>query len=258
MVLWSLALLSLFVIEVEVTGRGEAKIAANLRASAEREALADAAIFEVAFHLQDSSGSYWDADGAPRILKIGNAQIAVRTEDLSNAVNLNTATPALLRALLVGIGVDEYRARQLTGAIESWPEESDSVAASAMMRGQPRVLYVGHTRPQMPFHDVSELAFVTGMTADILALLKPHVTVWSAYGPGPMSTDPVVRAAVADVRSEGGELPNDQNYDGAAIVAITATAISADGGRFTRYSVLRFDPNDLERPCRILAWDSAV
>ena len=129
---------------------------------------------------------------------------------------------------------------------------------AAVMRGQPRALSVGHARPQMPFHDVNELAFVTGMTADILALLKPHVTVWSTYGPGPMSADPVVRAAVADVRSEGGELPNDQNYDRGATVAITATATSADGGRFTRYAVLRFDPNDIERPCRILAWDSAV
>jgi general secretion pathway protein K len=255
-VLWSLAVLSVLVIHVGVIGRGEAKIAGNLRVGTQREALVDGAVFEAAFRVLDHSGGRWGADGTLRTLKLDGVLIAIRIQDLSNAVNLNTATPALLRTLLLAIGADERHAAQLAGAIAVWRGEERSVAARSAVREEYAAAGLEYAPSEAPFKDVEELGMIIGMTPDILARLKPHVTVWSSYGPSRTSADPVVRQAVAQVMREGADLPDDQSYDGSVTIAVTATAMSAAGDGFTRYAVLRFDLNDREHPCRILAWDS--
>lgn len=250
-VLWTLALLALLVTHVALTGRQEAAIASNLRVGAQGQARVDGAVFEAAFRVLDFGSRHWEADGLRHETDVAGGRIAVVIDDPANAVNLNTATAALLRALLREVGANDANARALADAIVGWREAGNGPAASAAKRQQYTAAGLGYVPPEAPFRSVDELRLVIGMTPDLLARLKPHATIWSSYGPVQTSTDPVVRDAMERVRKEGGDLPGDDNYIGSRVLVITATNEAAP---ITRYAVLRLDTNNRNRPCIILAW----
>jgi general secretion pathway protein K len=175
-------------------------------------------------------------------------------EDTANAVNLNTATPPLLRAMLRAVGAGEARAGELAAAIVDWREKGDGPAA-IRKRQQYLAARLAYAPPEAPFRSVDELGLVVGMSAELLATLKPHLTVWSSYGPARTSADPVIRTAMQRVRQEGGDLPDDEDDDGPRVLAITAR-LASEGAGIARYAVLRLDPTDKDRPCAILAWES--
>lgn len=251
-VLWTLSLLALLIAHVATTGRREAEIALNLRASAERQAVVDGAVFEAAFCVLDHGDRHWEADGVRREITVGGGRVFTVVDDPANFVNLNTATPALLRALLLGVGANDVQATALARAIVDWRETGNGPAVAAAKRQRYLAAGLGYTPPEAPFRSVEELGLVLGMTPDLLARLEPHLTVWSSYGPVPTSTDPVVRNAMERVRQEGGDLPDDENYEESRVLVITA--VSGEGVPRARRAALRFDLNERNQPCSILAW----
>jgi general secretion pathway protein K len=255
-VLWTLILLSLLVAHIAATGRGETQIAFNIRQGVQRQTCVDGAVFEAAFHVFDQSSLHWEPDNGPRELHICGKRIGVAIEDTANVVNLNTTTPSLMRALLLAAGVNDARASMLADAIVGWREKSFG-AATALKRQQYAASRLGYVPPEAPFRSVDELGLVVGMSPDLLMLLKPHLTVWSGYGPVPTTPDPLIRGAMARVRDEGGDLPDDESDDGSRVIAITATEVRNGPGR-VRYAVLRLDPTDRDRPCSVLAWEDRI
>ena len=118
-VLWTMVLLALLVTRITASGRAEAQVAANLRGSAVAEAAADAAVNAAVFHLLALGGQRWAPAGHHR-LNVAGADIDVGVENLAGRVNLNTASPELLGALLDVLGVGPYKAASLAAAILDW------------------------------------------------------------------------------------------------------------------------------------------
>jgi general secretion pathway protein K len=178
----------------------------------------------------------------------------VRVTDEANKINLDTASVDLLRALLLGVGADADTASALAGAIADW-REATGRDASAAKADQYRSAGLDYTPPEKPFRSVDELAQVLGMTPGLLAKLRPHLTIYSTYGPGRSSTDPVALDAIMLLRKQGGILPFERDVSGEQVVQVVATASSADGTSFTRRAILRVDPSAKDRPCAILVWE---
>ena len=253
-VLWTLALLAFLVALFAAAARTEARIAFNLRSAMGPEWNADGAVYTAAFHLLDRSDKHWAVDGTVHKLAVPGGTVAVRVTDEANKINLDTASVDLLRALLLGVGADADTASALAGAIADW-REATGRDASAAKADQYRSAGLDYTPPEKPFRSVDELAQVLGMTPGLLAKLRPHLTIYSTYGPGRSSTDPVALDAIMLLRKQGGILPFERDVSGEQVVQVVATASSADGTSFTRRAILRVDPSAKDRPCAILVWE---
>jgi general secretion pathway protein K len=253
-VLWTLALLAFLVALFAAAARTEARIAFNLRSAMGPEWNADGAVYTAAFHLLDRSDKHWAVDGTVHKLAVPGGTVAVRVTDEANKINLDTASVDLLRALLLGVGADADTASALAGAIADW-REATGRDASAAKADQYRSAGLDYTPPEKPFRSVDELAQVLGMTPGLLAKLRPHLTIYSTYGPGRSSTDPVALDAIMLLRKQGGILPFERDVSGEQVVQVVATASSADGASFTRRAILRIDPSAKDRPCAILVWE---
>jgi general secretion pathway protein K len=215
---------------------------------------ADGAVYTAAFHLLDRSDKHWAVDGTVHKLAVPGGTVAVRVTDEANKINLDTASVDLLRALLLGVGADADTASALAGAIADW-REATGRDASAAKADQYRSAGLDYTPPEKPFRSVDELAQVLGMTPGLLAKLRPHLTLYSSYGPGRSTTDPVALDAIMLLRKQGGILPYERDVSGEQVVQVVATASSTDGASFTRRAILRVDPSAKDRPCAILVWE---
>lgn len=254
-VLWTLALLSFVVMQMVVAARSEGQIASNLRANMAQEFIADGAVYAAAFHLLNSTGQHWNADGSTHNIAVPGGAASVRITDESNKVNLNTASPDLLRAALLGVGADSSTASDLAQAIVEW-RDTRGPQASAMKAAQYRAAGLDYAPPEEPFRSLGELSLVLGMTPSLVTRIMPHLTLYSSYGPDQTSTDPVARDAIMLLRKEGGVLPFIGGASQEKVVQIVASAIGANGARFTRRAILRIDSRSKDQPYAVLVWRS--
>jgi general secretion pathway protein K len=134
-VLWTLVLITFVVMPMMATARTEVQIATNIVTNAVAQAAADGAVFEAIFNQSDPQPRQrWPIDGSARELVIGNSRVLVRLEDEAWWINPNSASPALLEALLRAIGSDPEGARRLAVAIGEW------VGSAPLARPQDAVL----------------------------------------------------------------------------------------------------------------------
>jgi general secretion pathway protein K len=253
-VLWVLVLIAFIVAHLAGAGRTEIRIASNLVANARAQAAADGAIFAAIFNQSDPSpGDRWPVDGRVRELVVGNSRVIVRLENEAWWINPSSASPALLEALLRVTGSDPQTARRLANAISEW------VGSVSVARSQNQVFadYRGagleYGPPGAPLETLDELGRVIGMTPDVLAVIRPHLTL---FGPPQSSTagaDPIVAAALAQVGQAvavplAAEPPPDVNT-----TRITANALGLGNGHSTRRAVVRFGAA-LPRGYEVLAW----
>jgi general secretion pathway protein K len=252
-VIFTLSVLAFLVSQMTAAARTEAWIALNLRSEIVREAHVDGAIHAAAFHLLDRSETHWTADGKVHELAVPGGTVSVVITDEANKVNLNTASIDLLRAALIGVGADPDTAAGLAGAIVDW-RGTDGPTASAAKVPLYSASGLDYAPPETPFRSLDELALVLGMTPDLMAKIRPHLTMHSTYGPGRASTDPVAQGAVMLLRKQGGILPFETDASGQQIVQVVATASDGPGVPFIRRAILRLDPGAKERPWAILEW----
>lgn len=245
-VLWSLVLLAFLGSQLAVAGRGETQLAANLRSGAIAEAAADGAVHEALFHLLDSSNRHWRADGSLREIRFPGATVQLRILSEAGKINPNTVQPALLQALLHAAGADQRSAAAIAAHVAEWRfPDAESQMAPYHATG------LGYGPPGAPFETLGELGLVLGMTPDLLARLAPHLSLYHDGDPDPAAADPVVRQAMRELgyAAAAAEVTDE------SVVAITATAASADGTRFVRRAIARLGATDRARPYRILTWE---
>jgi general secretion pathway protein K len=254
-VLWTLALASFVVAQMASAARTEARVAYNLRSNVIQESQADGAVYAAAFRLLDLSERHLEPDGARHPIPVHGGTASVRITDESSKVNLNTASVDLLRALLLVAGAEPGAASSMANAIIAWrgDQAPDAGAGTASQYGAAGMTYAP---PGKPFRSLDELSFVLGMTPDLVSRIKPHLTLWSTYGPNRDSTDPVAASAIMMLRTKGGVLPFERDSSGERVVQIVATVTGSGGGAaFTRRAILRIDPAAKGLPCAILAWE---
>ncbi len=251
-VLWSVVLLSLLVTHLTASGRGEVQLAGNLRRAAVLEAAAEGAIQEAMFHALDTSARHWPADGAAHRIRLGDAVIDVVIRNEAGKVNLNTARPELLEALLRAIGVDTRAAASLAAAIADWRFPDAQIRAGGAKARQYREAGRDYGPPQAPFQSLDELGLVLGMTPDLLARLTPYLSIYHDGDPDPRLAAPAVLAAI---RAATGLPPViAPGAPAESVVDIAASVAGPDGGRLARHAIVRLGLRPDGGLFQILTW----
>ncbi len=254
-VLWWLVLLAFLAIQFAATTRSAVMIASNLRDNASAEAEADGAVNKAIFQLL---AHRWQADGTSHVVRGMQAITRVRIEDEGEWIDPNVAPPALMQALLGACGASPETAVRVAAAIADWrsPDILRSVRAEKTSRY--RLAQYDYLPPGTRFVSVDELGLVMGMTSELLACLKPHMSVYSLSVPTLQSTtDYVVRRAVRDAYPDDATHPVVAIINEVTVVRVTAIAQGVSGGRFQRVAVVRIASavrND-HFAFKILSWE---
>jgi general secretion pathway protein K len=204
-VLSVLGLLAVVAASFAQVARTHMKLAAVASEGAKAEALADAGVHIVILDLvaargAESAGRRFALDGSPLACSIGDegAVLTLSVRDEAGKVDLNIATPALLRALVLGVGLSGREAA--VDAILDYRDQDDD----RRINGAERPEYLAAGRPHGPrngpFLAVEELSSVLGVTQADADRLRPFVTIHS----GLPAVDPSVASeALIEVLARG-------------------------------------------------------
>ena len=233
-VLWTVGFLALLGTQIVAAGRSDTMLADNLKQEAVLAAAADGAVSDVMFRMLAARDPGYKADGGLRELRIGQTPVFVRIESESDRINLNTASAMLLRALIMQSGGAPSVADRTTAAILDWRTSGANPRQGGAKAPEYRAAGRMYGPPEAPFRDVSELAGVLGMTADLFARMAPHITVLTDGDPDMSTRDPVVAqaltdaAGVADVTDTGGQTADQ----------VFRISVTAHGNGSARYSMV--------------------
>jgi general secretion pathway protein K len=184
-VLSVLGLLAVVAASFSQVARTHMKLAAVAGEGAKAEALADAGVNIAILDLiaaRDEAAAparRFALDGTPLACGIGGdgAAVTLAVRDEAGKVDLNIATPALLRALVLGL--DLAGREGAVDAILDWRDED----SDRRLNGAERPEYLAAGRPHGPrngpFLAVEELASVLGLTRSDADRLRPYVTIHS-------------------------------------------------------------------------------
>ena len=156
----------------------------------------------------------------------------MRVENESDRVNLNTASAALLRALIIEVGRRRRWPNGLSAAILDWRTAGTNARDGGAKAAQYRAAGLPYAPPGTPFQSVGELADVLGMTPALFDRLAPHLTVLTDGDPDLSTRDPVVYRAVTDASGVVDDTLHTQDIDD-TVLRIVATAAAPDGARLS-------------------------
>lgn len=132
-------------------------------------------------------GELFAADNGARVLR----------QDAAGLIDINTASPELVAALLGGLGLSAEDAEALADRIADWRDDDHLTRT----HGAEREAYVrADLAPpeNRPFVVESEVARVLGVTPHLAACLSPWITTYSAAGDvDPQSAPPFLRETLA-------------------------------------------------------------
>ena len=249
-VLWTLILISLLILQLTETGSAQARLGSNLWRAAIAEQAADGALQEAAFHLMDRTQGGWSLTGGTHHLRLANGTADVTVGNEAGKVDLNNGSPSMLAALIQIAGAGTQDAASIAQNILAWhtpvaPDQRNAIAAPYTAAGR------SYTPPSAPFESVDELALVLGVTPELFAHLRPHVTVFQGSDPVIAIADPVVRQAAATAGEVDTGVPTDP---GANDVVDLRVAAHAGGTTFVREAIVQLEPGDGGTPFRVLTW----
>ena len=257
-VLWTLVLIAFIVAHLTATGRTEVQIASNLVANSVAQAAADGAIFEAIFNLSDQRPEQrWPVDGTVHQIAIGNSRVVVRLEDEASWINPSTAPPELTEALLRVIGSDPDTAHRLAAAISEWVGSGGIARPQDAVLAEYRAAGLDYGPPGTPIETLDELGRVLGMTPALLATIRPRLTMFGPPQPNPVTTDPVVAAALALLAPQTGPAPSPSNQAIPDLLTVRITALASGPGnaRIVRTAVVRIGTS-LPQGYTVLAWSN--
>jgi general secretion pathway protein K len=246
--LWTLVLIALIVTYTVSAGREQTRLASNLRTEAELSAAADGAVQEAIFHVLDKSETHWPADGIPRRIVAGAGWIDVRITSEAGKVNLNTASPELLTALLIETGTPPGLARSIAANITTWRSPAgQTVDLSQAYRAAGR----DYAPPNAPFETLEEMGDVLGITPAVLQRASPYLTIYHDGDPdSAIAAAPVLRA----LEDLNGKLPTGiRAAPDESVVEVTAVALRGRARQYRR-AIVRLSPGQGGQLYEILDW----
>lgn len=250
LVLWTVVLLALLGTQVTALGRSEAQLADNVALAAAAEADADGAVFEGVFHLLDSSARHWPADGAPHAMRRGANTVELRLFNEAGKVNLNTAPPELLAALIHSVGADTRTATALALAVADWRFADAQRSGGASLEAYRAAGRLAGP-PGAPFRSLAELGLVLGMTPELLAKLEPHLTLFHDGQPSAAAASPVVRRALREAARDAPDGPSPADE---TVVSISARVTGPRGTQFNRRAMVRLGQRSNGELFQVLTW----
>ena len=253
-VLWTLPLLALLGTHLVATGRQDTQLARNLLDGAVLEAAANGAVQQAIFGVLDGSVRHWNPDGSVQTVQVGDTVVAVRVEDEADKVNPNIASAKLLRALMLQVGADPATASAVAASIVEWRLTSSSPSRAGATIARYAAANRDFAPSGAPFARVDELGGVLGMTDDLLARLRPHLTVYTDGDPNAATQDVVVAQALALAGQQG--IAADEGATG--LVSVTASARGPGQARFVVHVVVRTNARPEGRRYDILSYETGA
>lgn len=178
--LWAIALLAALLAGMAVTARGEAEAARNAYDQARARYAAEAGVARAVAALRDPDRTRrWVPDGRPYRFVFDGAKVQVRITDTAGQIDLNAATPEVLKNLFLAAGVDDAHARVLSDAVQDWRDSDDMPRPGGAEAETYRRAGLKWLPRNGPFRSSDELARVYGMTGALYRKLADAVTVYS-------------------------------------------------------------------------------
>jgi general secretion pathway protein K len=249
LVLWTLGLLGLVVAGLAASARSGTVLASNVRGSAVAEAAADGGVQQTIFQLLRRE---WQPDSSPHRFTIGNAAVVVTIEDQTNRFNANIGSPPMLAALLGEVGLDPPQAMDLARMLVDWRSWGQTSLTGGLKLDRYQLANLPYGPPARPFRTIEEMALVPGMSADLLARLKPYLSVYQAKGAYAVMS----RNVAADVAMIGRHMASADYTSRDMLLLIHVTADAGGGAQFARRAVVRISahPNPGEHGWQLLTW----
>lgn len=201
-VIWGVGVISLLVVSFMSTGRLRLQTAYNIANAAQAAYIAEGVVNSIAMTLlgeHNAAGAQLESpvrDGAPLYCVFDGAAIAVAVEDESGKVDLNAASPELLRAMLTGFGLDPRAAESTVNAIMVFRSAPTDDRLQARMGSETSDKPIAPKRSS--FDTVLELDQVGGIDPALFRDLVPYVTVHSrSPGIDGRASPPALFAALA-------------------------------------------------------------
>jgi general secretion pathway protein K len=239
-VLWTVGFLALLGTQLVAAGRSDTRLAENLKQEAVLRAAADGAVARVMFGMQAAHDPTFRAGGIERSIRIGQTPVLVRIENESDRINLNTASLALLRALIIEVGAPPAQADRLAAAILDWRTSGANARPGGAKAAEYRAAGLAFGPPGNPFQSVDELADVLGITPALFERLAPHLTVLTDSDPDMTTRDPIVALALTDAAGVAEDALTAQQ-SAVDVVRISVTALGRDAARYSEEVVASAD-----------------
>jgi general secretion pathway protein K len=207
-VLAALFLLSLGVVVLTKSVALDIKATALMARRAVAEELTDGVTRLAIRHLvvnQPSGGrsAAFRLDGVPLTCRLGDSLVRISFIDADGQVNLNRASPALLQRTFVGVGLTEDDAKRLADNVIDFRSSGEDSVAGGKKLAAYQLAGLNHGPKRDVFATVGELDQVVGMTTQLLARLKPIMTVHSRFG----TINPRIASFPVLVALSGGAAP---------------------------------------------------
>ena len=182
-VLWVIVVLTLQVGLFTVQVRDGVRLLDNSQAAARGQALMHAAVETAVARLTARlPAERWQADGAPRPVRVGELDVTLTIHDENGRININVAEPAFLQGLLQELTRSAGEAQTLSDRIVDWRDPDSNRRSKGAEDQDYRRAGLEHGAADQPFLDAADLVRILGMTADLATRLLPHVTIYTADG----------------------------------------------------------------------------
>lgn len=261
-VLLALAVLAMIATTFMVVVRAHVRSVAAISATAGAEAMADGGVSVAVLDLHAvredrTRARRFPVDGSMVVCGLADgARLVIAVQDEAGRVDLNSASEALLVALMRGSGFNDRDAEQLAQRILDYRDRDAERRAAGAER--PEYEAAGLPGPKNgPFDAVDELAQVLGADAVLLDRLRGAITVYSGLtGVDPKVMSPKSVAQIASGAAAGvaafsdiarpalpGSLPTRFiEVSPQQVYRVRSTARTRDGATFVREAVVDLGP----------------
>lgn len=254
-VIWIAGLLAVVATAFAITTRSHTLAGSNAIHNTRAEYVANGMALATALKLAGASDarSIFQLNGANTFCKWSNdISVSISVQDQGGLVDLNTASPKLLEALLRGVGASEIEAGKIVEALQDF-RDPDSISSSG---GSESVLFPGKSYGPKngPLTVREEIDQVPELKDEFFDKLIALLTVHSQQPGIDFSVaPPALLDLLGHTGSTNDALVRFASPSPGKIFLIGATAVLKNGSRYHRQaliSVLR----QPDRPFAILAW----
>jgi general secretion pathway protein K len=181
LVIWLSTLLTVVAASFAFSARTDNLVIRNSVAIARAEAAADAGVTRAVWESYriDNAPEQWRRDGATHEMAFEGAIVRVEMKDESARIDVNTASDALLRGLLVSVGLPDEEAARLVDAMADWRDPDSLKRLNGAEEPEYQAAGLAYRPANAPFQAIEETQLVLGMRPDIYRRIAPLVTVYS-------------------------------------------------------------------------------
>jgi general secretion pathway protein K len=267
LVLWACTLLAILLGGYAALARTEGLQARYAFAQAQAHYAAEAGLMQAVYGLQDPIAQRrWVGDGRTYTFQYDNATIAISAVDEGGKVDINAASPEVLKGLFHAAGLDPAKLQALADHVVDWRNPIGLQGEGASQSGEYLAAGRDYGPRHGPFASIEELQMVLGMTPSLYQRIAPVVTIWAGAGsPDPNTAPALALSAIPGMTPEQQkeiEAARQKNANNPMLVlnngtthSIRSEATLADGTHAVLRATVRLQtgqPN--AQPYTVLRW----